>query len=79
MVVEKKLGLYATTGYIIDEFDRKPWELGGGASFYPYGNRNLRLNLHYIHVEKSPTGSSFGYYTAGQTGDTVSMGVDILL
>ncbi len=79
MVVEKKLGIYATTGYIFDEFDRKPWEVGGGASFYPYGNRNLRLNAHYIHVEKSPTGSSFGYYTAGQTGDTISLGVDILL
>jgi hypothetical protein len=79
MVVEKKLGVYATSGYILDEFDRKPWELGGGASFYPYGNRNLRLNLHYIHIEKSPTGSSFGYYTAGQTGNTISMGVDILL
>ncbi len=79
MVVEKKLGMYATSGYVFDEFDRKPWELGGGASFYPYGNRNLRLNLHYIHIEKCPTGSSFGYYTAGQTGNTISMGVDILL
>ena len=79
MVVSKKLGVYVTSGYILDQFDRKPWELGGGASFYPYGNRNLRLNLHYIHVEKCPTGSSFGYYTVGQTGDTVSLGFDILL
>lgn len=79
MVVPRKLGLYATTSLVFDEFNRDPWELSGGASFYPFGNRNLRLNLHYIHVEKSPTGSSFGYYTAGQTGDTVSMGVDILL
>lgn len=79
MIVKKKLNLYATTGYISDEFGRNPWELSGGASFYPYGNRNLRLNLHYIHVEKSPTGSNFGYYTAGQTGDTISLGADILL
>ena len=79
MVVEKKLGLYATTSHIFDEFERTPWEISGGASFYPYGNRSLRLNLHYIHVDQSPTGSSFGYYTAGQTGDTISMGVDILL
>ena len=79
MVLEKKLGIYAGTGYIADEFKRHPWEVKGGASFYPYGNRNLRVNLHYIHIEKSPTGSSFGYYTAGQTGDTISMGVDILL
>lgn len=79
MVVPKKVGLYATTGHIFDEFERNPWEISGGLSFYPYGNRSLRLNLHYIHIEKSPTGSSFGYYTAGQSGDTVSMGVDILL
>ncbi len=79
MVVEKKLGIYAATGYIFDEFERHPWEVAGGASFYPYGNRNLRLNLHLIHIEKSPTGSSFGYYTAGQTGTTLSLGADILL
>ena len=79
MVVEKKLGIYATSGYIFDEFERTPWELGGGASFYPYGNRNLRLNFHYIHVDQCPTGSNFGYYTAGQTGNTISLGVDILL
>jgi len=79
MVVKKKLGVYAGTGYIADEFKRHPWEVKGGASFYPYGSRSLRLNLHLIHIEKSPTGSSFGYYTAGQTGTTMSMGVDFLL
>ena len=79
MVVPKKVGLYAATGYVWDDFKRNPWELSGGASFWPYGNRVWRLNLHLIHVEKSPTGSSFGYYTAGQTGTTISLGTDILL
>lgn len=79
MVVEGKVGLYATTGYIFDEFERNPWELSGGTSFWPFGSRSFRLNLHYIHIEQSPTGSSFGYYTAGQTGDTISIGTDILL
>jgi hypothetical protein len=79
MVVKKKLGLYATYGRIFDEFKRNPWEISGGASFYPYGSRSWRLNLHLIHVEKSPTGSSFGMYTAGQSGTTVSLGTDILL
>lgn len=78
MVVKKKLGIYAATSYITDEFKRFPWEVAGGASFYPYGNRNVRLNLHLIHVEKCPTGSAFGYYAAGQTGTTVSLGTDIL-
>lgn len=78
MVVPKTLGIYAATGYVDDAFKRNPWELAGGASFYPYKNRSWRLNLHVIHVEKSPTGSTFGYYSAGQTGTTVSMMTDIL-
>jgi hypothetical protein len=79
MVVQKKLGMYVTAGYIFDEFERNPWEISGGASFYPYGTRSWRVNLHLIHVDQSPTGSSFGYYTAGQTGLTLSLGTDILL
>jgi len=79
MVVKQRLGVYATTGLIFDEFNRDPWELSGGASLYPFGSRSFRLNFHYIHVEQCPTGSSFGYYTAGQTGDTISIGTDILL
>ncbi len=39
MVVPKKLGLYAATGYVWDDFKRHPWEVAGGASFFPYGNR----------------------------------------
>jgi hypothetical protein len=79
MVVPKRLGVYATTSYIFDDFKRNPWELSGGASYYPYGSRSWRLNLHFIHVEKCSAGSSFGYYVAGQTGNTISLGTDILL
>jgi hypothetical protein len=79
MVVPKKLGLYAAGSYMFDDFERKPWEAGGGASFYPYGNRSWRINLHIMHIDKSPAGSNFGYYTAGQTGTILSIGTDILL
>lgn len=79
MVVPKKLGLYAATSYMFDDFERNPWEAGGGASFYPYGNRAWRINLHIMHIEQSPAGSTFGYYTAGQTGTILSIGTDILL
>jgi hypothetical protein len=48
-------------------------------SFYPSGTRSWRVNLHSIYVDKSPTSSSFGFYTSGQTGTTVSLGVDILM
>ncbi len=79
MVVPKKLGLYAAGSYLFDDFERNPWELGGGASFYPFGSRSWRLNMHIMHIEKSPAGSNFGYYTAGQTGTIFSLGTDILL
>jgi hypothetical protein len=79
MVVPRKLGIYALGSYMFDDFERHPWEAGGGASFYPYGSRQWRLNLHVIHIEKSPASSNFGYYTAGQTGTIFSVGTDILL
>ena len=79
MIVPKKLMLYGATSYVWDQYKRNPWEATGGLSFYPYGRRNLRLNLHYIHVEKSSAGSNFGYYAAGQTGNTIALNTDILL
>jgi len=79
MVVPRLVGVYATYGKVFDDFDRKPWELSGGANYYPSGTRSWRLNLHLIHVNKSPAASNFGFYTAGQTGTTESAGVDILM
>jgi hypothetical protein len=79
MVVPKRLGLYVVGSYIRDAFQRRPWELGGGADFYPSGTRSLRLNMHLLHVYKSAASSYFGYYLAGQTGTVLSFGVDILL
>jgi hypothetical protein len=79
MVIPRTVNVYAAGGYVFDQFKRQPWELCAGVSYYPYRNRSWRLNAHYIHVVRSPTGSFFGYYTAGQTGTTFSLGTDILL
>ncbi|NNB88934.1 hypothetical protein HJC10_18370 [Corallococcus exiguus] len=79
MVVPKYVGVYSTGSLVFDDFDRKPWELSGGVSVFPMAARSWRLNLHFIYVQRSPTGSSFGFYTAGQTGPTISVGTDILL
>src|SRR6185503_12126180 len=78
MVVPRTLGVYAVSGYVFDQFDRKPWELGGGASYYPTQTRSWRLNLHVLQVHKSPAASSFGYYVAGQSGTILSLGTDVL-
>lgn len=79
MVYPKLVALYFTGGYVFDQFKRHPWEISFGSNVYPSGTRSWRLNLHVIRVEKSPTGSNFGFYTAGQSGWTISLGTDILL
>ncbi|HEX6749532.1 MAG TPA: hypothetical protein VF092_19715 [Longimicrobium sp.] len=79
MVVPRRVNLHATYGYVDDQYGRNPWELSGGVSVYPSGTRSWRLNLHLIRIERSPTASSFGFYAAGQSGTTVSIGTDILL
>jgi len=78
MVVPHFLMAYVSSGYLWDQFRRFPWEISPGASYYPFATRSWRINLHMIYVYKSPTGSTFGYYTAGQTGTTVSLATDIL-
>jgi len=79
MVVPRLVGVYLTYGQVYDDFDRDPWELSGGVSVYPSHTRSWRLNLHLIKIEKSPAASNFGFYTAGQSGTTISLGTDILL
>jgi hypothetical protein len=78
MVIPKTLGAHVVGSYISDAFKRYPYEIGGGLNFYPYGNRAWRLNLHVLHVKKSPASSSFGYYIGGQTGTIISLGTDVL-
>ena len=79
MVVPKTLAAYAVSGYVFDQFDRRPWEAGGGLNYYPSHTRSWRVNGHLVHVERSPASSFFGYYLSGLTGTIFSLGVDILL
>jgi hypothetical protein len=79
MAIPKTLDVHLFGTYVNDQFRRNPWEFGGGANYYPSQTRSLRLNLHAMHVDKSPASSYFGYYLAGQTGTVFSLGVDILL
>jgi hypothetical protein len=79
MVVPRLVGVYLTYGRVFDEFERNPWELSGGASYYPSRSRSWRLNFHVIRIERSPAASNFGFYTSGQSGTTISVGTDILL
>jgi hypothetical protein len=79
MAIPKTLCVYLIHSYFFDQWNRHPWELGVGGNFYPKNSRSWRLNLQLNHVYKSAAGGTFGLYTAGQTGTTVTFGCDILL
>jgi hypothetical protein len=71
----KKLELYAATSQIYGDrdagFDNSS-EYLIGMNFYPFKTRNHRLNVQVMDVNRSPVSSTFGYYTGGQDGTTVS-------
>jgi hypothetical protein len=79
MVIPRKLMIYAINSYFFDQFKRHPWEGGGGVNIYPIKSRSWRLNGQIMYVYKTAAGGSFGLYTAGQTGTTITLGTDILL
>jgi hypothetical protein len=79
MAVPYKLCIYGVHSYFFDDFERHPWEAGGGINLYPIKTRSWRLNLQVMKVYKSSAGGTFGLYGAGQTGTTITFGTDILL
>ena len=79
MIIPTKLNLYLINCYFWDQFDRRPWEGGGGVNLYLTQSRSWRINAQVMHVYKTAAGGSFGLYLAGQTGTTITVGTDILL
>jgi hypothetical protein len=79
MAVPKILCIYGVNTMLLDQFKRYPWEAGGGVNIYPLKTRSWRINLQGMYVYKSAGGGTFGLYTSGQTGYTVTIGTDILL
>lgn len=79
MVIPRMLMLYGINSYFDDQFKRYPHEYGGGANIYLLKNRSWRLNVQVMRVYKSSAGGTFGLYTAGQKGTTVTIGTDIIL
>ena len=79
MVVPKVLCVYGVNCRLFDEFKRNPWEAGGGVNIYPAKSRSWRINAQAMYIYKSAAGGTFGLYSAGQTGTTITVGADILL
>jgi len=77
--IPKRIELYVATSQIYgDDGFGDSSEYLTGMNWYPFDTRDTRLNLQYIDVNHSPVGSSFGYYTAGQDGETVSVAYSLL-
>jgi hypothetical protein len=78
--IPKKLELYAATSQIYGDSGagfKNSSEYLVGANWYPFNTRNHRLNVQLIDVNHSPVSSTFGYYTGGQNGTTVSAAFSI--
>jgi hypothetical protein len=78
--VPKKLELYLATSQIYGDQDAgfsDSSEYLVGMNYYPYNSRNYRVNLQLMDVNHSPVNSTFGYYTGGQDGTTVSLAASI--
>ena len=73
-------GLYLATSQIFGDEDAgfdDSSEYLVGMNFYPANTRNHRLNVQVMDVNGSPVSSTFGYYTGGQDGTTVSVAFSI--
>lgn len=78
--VPQKIELYFATSQIYGDKDAgfsNSNEYLVGMNYYPWNTRNHRLNVQVIDVNHSPVSSTFGYYTGGQDGTTVSVAFSI--
>ena len=78
--IKKKLEIYGVTSQIYGDKDAgfsNSSEYLGGMNFYPTNSRNHRLNFQVMDVNRSPVGSTFGFYTGGQDGTTVSLAFSV--
>ena len=78
--LREKLELYAATSQIFGDDDAgfdDSSEYIAGANWFPWDTRNHRLNLQLMEVNRSPVGSTFGFYTTGQDGFTASTAFSI--
>jgi hypothetical protein len=74
--IRKRLELYGGTSMVFGDeaagFSTQ-YEVLAGCNFYPVDSRNLRVTGHFIYVDRSAAGGSFGYYTAGEKGPILSV------
>ena len=77
MIVPNRFELYASTSYVFGQYG-DPKEFIGGANYYPWNTRNIRLNGQLISVDRSPVNSTFGFYLGQLTGKIFTVGLTTL-
>ena len=78
--VPRKLEIYGITSHIFGDKDAgfgHQDEYGGGFNFYPADTRSHRFNFQLLHTDRSPVSSTFGYYTGGMKGTTMSLAFSV--
>ncbi|MCU0291016.1 MAG: DUF3011 domain-containing protein [Thermoanaerobaculaceae bacterium] len=78
--VPRMIEAYVATSQIFGDTDAgfdTSSEYLAGLNYYPFNSRNYRANLQVIDVHRSAVSSTFGYYTGGQDGTTVSLGFSV--
>ena len=73
--IREKLEVYGVTSQIFGDKSagfRNSNEYIGGMNYYLAHSRNYRINAQVISVNRSPVNSTFGYYTGGQRGTTLT-------
>jgi hypothetical protein len=74
--IKKKLEAYAITSQIFGDkaagFSNSN-ELTFGGNYYWFDTRNVRTNVQFMDISRSPVSSVFGFYVGGQKGHSVSI------
>ena len=74
--IKRKVEVYGVTSRVFGDKDAgfsnsREFILGG--NYYWFDSRNVRTNVQYMNVDRSPVSSVFGFYVGGQKGNTISV------
>ena len=76
MVVPKALQLYFGTSQIFGNYG-DPWEVRGGANWYPMKERGIRVNGEWMYVDGSPVGYTAYPYAVGSKGPVFHLNLEM--
>jgi len=76
MVVPKALQLYFGTSQIFGNYG-DPWEVRGGANWYPMKERGIRINGEWMYVDGSPVGYTAYPYAVGSKGPVFHLNLEM--